>query len=426
MCASVRNLTLAAGLLLAATGLLRGEMSSSGDAAAVEQLVGQLDDARFAVRTRASRELERRGDTALPLVARLAASGSPEASRRAFVLLRTWSRSGEPALEEATVAALEEIASHASRPGLEARSILRWRREAIAMDALRLFEEQGAQVSVRHLQNGRSYAIQLTDRWTGNDEDLARLKDLGTLSTLSVQNARISNEAMRWIGSCVELEYLFLGDTAIDTRGLKYLSELENLKYLSLENLRVGDEVWEHLENLGQLEYLGLDGTQVSDQGLVHLHRFPQLRFLWLDETLVTDAGLVHLKQLPQLQKLYLSRTKTGGSGLGALAELPNLVYLSLKEVEINAEAVRQLRRIKQLHSLGLDLTNATDEMVAQLAGHENLQELWLTKTAVTDACLEYLQQLPSLRRVYLNGSQVSEEGVARIREALRNCKVEY
>ncbi len=52
------------------------------------------------------------------------------------------------------------------------------------------------------------------------------------------------------------------------------------------------------------------------------------------------------------------------------------------------------------------------------------LQHLWLQNMRVTDAGLEDLTGLTKLATLDLSGTQVTDAGVAKLQQALPNCKI--
>ena len=56
--------------------------------------------------------------------------------------------------------------------------------------------------------------------------------------------------------------------------------------------------------------------------------------------------------------------------------------------------------------------------------GLDQLQTLGLCYAGNTDAGLEHLRRMKQLRSVVLYGTQVTAAGVAKLRQALPNCKI--
>ena len=52
------------------------------------------------------------------------------------------------------------------------------------------------------------------------------------------------------------------------------------------------------------------------------------------------------------------------------------------------------------------------------------LQDLSLVDTQITDAGLKHLEALTRLGHLYLHGSQVTDEGVEKLKQALPECKI--
>jgi endonuclease YncB( thermonuclease family) len=127
------------------------------------------------------------------------------------------------------------------------------------------------------------------------DEDLAALRGLPYLRTLSLRATRITDA------------------------GLAQLRPFEGLRSLSLMSTGVGDAGLAHLEPLTSLEDLDLDRTAITDAGLVHLKALTNLRRLQVAHTAVTDAGLEHLRALPKLQDLNVRGTRVTEEAAEAL-----------------------------------------------------------------------------------------------------------
>ena len=75
---------------------------------------------------------------------------------------------------------------------------------------------------------------------------------------------------------------------------------------------------------------------------------------------------------------------------------------------------------------VSLDDTEATDLDLQGIGELTTLQSLILRQTQVTDAGLLHLGRLKNLRYLNLEHTRVSREGVAKLQQALPNCKIDH
>jgi hypothetical protein len=137
-------------------------------------------------------------------------------------------------------------------------------------------------------------------------------------------------------------------------------------------------------------------GEKVQDGHLVLLQVFPLLDTVDLTGTSITDEGLKHLKGLEYLRYLYLLGT------------------------DITDQGVAELRGHSRLEWLCLDGTKVTDAGVKHLEGLGRLVMLHLvTQGEITDACIDSLVQLKELKELKIEGTQITEDGRARLEKAL-------
>jgi hypothetical protein len=132
------------------------------------------------------------------------------------------------------------------------------------------------------------------------DDDLAIVKDLPDLRSLTLNGQKITDEGLANLSELSQLQELWLLRTAISDAGLERLKGLSQLQVLWLESDAITDAGLEHLKGLKKLDDLGLGSTQVTDEGLMCLRGLKQLRKLSLGPTNVTDRGIEELhKALP-------------------------------------------------------------------------------------------------------------------------------
>jgi hypothetical protein len=387
--------------------------------------LANLGSGEFRVRQQAMAQLVEAGPSAIPWLTAAIAAGDGEVRGRILEILRTHALSPQAQQREPALAALRALAQDAdAQVAAASRAVLEQLRETTSAAAQAELTRLGAVVMPLASGERLTFNVQIPKKWRGGDRGLARLEELGNIPWLSLENAPVTDQGLKYVGRLAPLARLYLGGSGVQGSGLKDLSALQQLEYLSLKQLPLDDEDLARLPEFPNLQYLGLDGTRVSDQGLLHLARYRKLQVLWLDQTPVTDAGLAHLAPLTELKTLYLPGTQVKGPGLAALAGLPRLAALSLRGVRFSAGGLRFVAQLTQLESLGLDQTNVSDEDLAALTSLRRLRVLWLSGTQVGDAGLTHLKELRSLQTVHLSNTRVTGEGAAELQQALPQCQV--
>ena len=178
---------------------------------------------------------------------------------------------------------------------------------------------------------------------------------------------------------------------------------------LSLSRTALSDGQLSKLAGLKNLEVLDLSYTPISDESAKTLAQFENLQVVRLEGTKITDQIVATLVNLPQLSTFYLAKTDISDHGL----EL--------------------LRNHKMLNVLDLSSCNITDEGLRSLGKPPFLQHLWLAKTVrygeddksnLTDGCVDYLLTLETLIDLDIADSKITESGLKRLQDGLKNCKV--
>jgi endonuclease YncB( thermonuclease family) len=163
---------------------------------------------------------------------------------------------------------------------------------------------------LKHLA-GLGRMVELNVNWTGvSAAGVIRLvKGRMMMERLEIAGVPFHDEDLAALRGVPDLRTLSLRRTLITNEGLAQLKRFEKLRTLSLMNTGVGDAGLEHLASLSALEDLDLDRTAITDAGLAHLKGLSNLRRLQVAHTAVTDAGLKHLENLPNLRELNVAGT---------------------------------------------------------------------------------------------------------------------
>ncbi len=187
---------------------------------------------------------------------------------------------------------------------------------------------------------------------------------------------------------------------------------------------RFTDADMEHVESLPRLKMLRLGGANITNDGLQHLAVLTDLEELSLHRTQVGDAGLEHVQGLTQLRRLNLYATNISDSGLKYLKRFGRLEDLCLAKTKVTDAGLAQLEVLNQLQTLQINSTQVTDSGLEHLKALTQLQYLDLENTQVTDAGLEPIEGFAKLERLDLCGTKVTDVGVAKLQQALPNCKI--
>lgn len=174
-----------------------------------------------------------------------------------------------------------------------------------------------------------------------------------------------------WV-SCVELSPNASIAADDSERIGQLLKRLPELLSLSIHDLRPG--AGRLLQPLAgrRLTHLELTGPGVTDETLTDIAALPALTYLNVSQSNITDEGLAELAKLPGLRAIDLSDTKISGKGLARFSSLPRLWDLKLRNVPLD------------------------------------------------DGDLAALEQFPAIRVLNLRGSRVTDDGMERLRAALR------
>jgi tRNA A-37 threonylcarbamoyl transferase component Bud32 len=260
-------------------------------------------------------------------------------------------------------------------------------------------------------------------------QETARLARCVDVDKVSLQDQSVTS--LDWLAAFPRLSSLRIWGGSVPESAVPSLGALKNLRALEFSAYPQGvtPAGLHFLRELTNLEDIYFNAVGVTNEGLAHLAGAKKLKRLVLWATGITDEGLVHLHDLEQLEVLRLGTNAITPSGLQGLGELPALKELQLYGCPFDDADLRELMNwpyAKQLTSLSIGGTKITSQGVESLVNASSLRTLWLDDTQIGDDALPFLTQLASLSFLDVRNTRLSPRGVAELRHALRDCRVNH
>lgn len=166
----------------------------------------------------------------------------------------------------------------------------------------------------------------------------------------------------------------------------------------------------------------------VRDEDLADIACQRSLRALWLKSKEITDAGAAHLAHLDALQIVAMGNAQITDKALAIFGRLPSLRGLAIGGCKnVTDEGLALLAKSNSLAYLKIDgIPAITDAGIQSLSQLRELHYLHMKDTSVTDACIPALATLKALEELRLGDeTKITDAGIASLRAALPNCKVE-
>jgi hypothetical protein len=194
---------------------------------------------------------------------------------------------------------------------------------------------------VAHLPRTRSLNLVGAQHRPRNVQDytaagLAKLAKLDRLVWLCTGRLpkHIKPDDLTWLAQLPALQHLHLWGASMGPKILDTLKSCAALTTLALDDIKVSDAAVKKLTALTKLEALKLHHAPLTDKGFIELGKIKSLTSLYLlvDEGQLGDAGLKALGTLPALRELYLDLwySTYSGTSLAPLAAIPTLERLRL------------------------------------------------------------------------------------------------
>ena len=231
----------------------------------------------------------------------------------------------------------------------------------------------------------------------------------------------VTSELLHSLQADATLDELVIWGGALTNADLEPLSRLTRLKSLVLGEMRIDDGIFPHLRSLRALDTLILAYTAIRGD-FSPLAGIP-LRDVRLEGCrLVGDACAGSLAAFPTLRNLEIHMTGLTDAGVRALAHLPlEVLWLGPRITDASLEVIG---RMPTMTHLDLCAHMVTDEGVKALSALDNLRIVWLSRCSITDRSVDALSRLQSLKELNVSHTGVTSAGLARLRDALPDCRM--
>jgi hypothetical protein len=101
------------------------------------------------------------------------------------------------------------------------------------------------------------------------------------------------------------------------------------------------------------------------------------------------------------------------------------LQVVDLKGVVGIRQSLQELTRLKSLRMVILSVSDVSDEDIQLLPKIPGLRHIWMTNTNLTDQCVDDLARIDRLEIIKLDGTEISVEGIERLRLLKPSLKIE-
>ncbi len=310
------------------------------------------------------------------------------------------------------------------------------------------------------------------------DLELAEVRDLKTLTYLSVFSDKITDGGLAYLSGLTGLESLYLSTGGVTGSGFVHLRPLTKLKELNLPSLKddrayTADDL-RPLAALQALEQVNIPRTDSARTLFAFYGQLPKLKRVMVYERVwaadlkelpplpsvtefrlsprgendslrgpdtaglanlkaaevvdigyaIDDEAATHLATVMTIRELTVNGRLLTEAGYKALAGLPELATLRFSGGHFDAAALAAVATAPKVTDLLLNIGMLSDMTLSGLAGAKELTRLRFNGRAVTDAVIPTLAKLPNLEFVDLSQTSVTEAGIAKLREAKPDLNV--
>ena len=177
------------------------------------------------------------------------------------------------------------------------------------------------------------------------------------------------------------------------------------------------------LASLDKLSFVWITGLQANSD-LGELRRLPHLEHLWLSKPSATGGGWKNLRDLPALKHLGLDRASSC-TALKEIGPIPALGVLRFQYCRIQDDDLRALSGCPRLRNFSASGSSAIGAAgMKYIANCTSLETVTMTCSANEEE-LQVLAALTKLKSLDVHGSNITQAGIDRLKQAMPNCRID-
>ncbi len=381
---------------------------------AIENAFENLSHRKFGVRQAATQHLANAGLSALPKLETRALTGDVDFQNNCICIISAIGQQMR-GLDQAT-AALERLSQtpNFDSAGKASEELSRLKKYQ-TVRAIRVLREEGVRISQSGSNGQVTYVSNLTQ-----DGQCEHLKHFSYLASVTLQGREITDASIEPLSKIPKLTQLSLTTTNISPEGMTRLKRCGNLHSLSL----MGTYSAAHIRALTQVDQLSIVRlyTQIGDEELIAAAKLEvsELAFTTFKSTEKT-AEIMRTVKASRLQ-FSLSGIKDDDLKWISGNKTPTLRININSSTELTDEGMRFLENA-DITSLSMNNTGITAKAMRHLGTLTNLETLMITNDPIDDESLKHLSNLQKLRTLRLQGTEVTGDGMAKLKEKLKNLR---
>ncbi|MEZ6047599.1 MAG: hypothetical protein R3C11_18870 [Planctomycetaceae bacterium] len=313
----------------------------------------------------------------------------------------------------------------------------------------------------------------------GNLTDAAfrNIQQATALNTISLHDMQLTDESISHLIKNRKISSYYISSVPLTSQGIDKLLEASVLINLNLSGLATTELSTAQIERLAQhqeLQALGLD-LNFSLTDFSHLARLPALTELKIVKVELTDNELLMLQSTNMLESLELRGKEITAKGLSHVLRNQGMFRLRLIEIPITAE-VAQLLALQDYYGIEFESTSITREVaelmpglgggcdslalrhvmiepgvIAELINTGNLTDITIDHTQpgdedfealkdlqedvsfialigieISESQFEILKSLTNLSAIWTEKTNLTDQQLDELKEALPDCEFSY